>query len=139
MLSAWHPSVRGVAVGAAVGGIGRGLVVALHLSELNGATFSLVLVGAVIGAGIGSLAGLVGRVGLGAIVGAALALVVFAITLPIVSLFNLVGVGSTPSIVATVAVGAVAGLAGGAAAARTTRRVATAGERIGIVSRGGKR
>jgi hypothetical protein len=138
MRTAWHPSVRGVLVGAAVGGIGRGLLVALHLPQLNDATFSVVLVGAAIGAGIGGLAGLVGRVGLGAIVGAGLALLVFAITWPVLVLFELMGVGTTSSIVA-VAIGAVSGLAGGAAAAGTTPPRAAAGERIGIASQGEKR
>jgi len=139
MLATWRPSVRGVVVAALVGGIGRGLVVALHLAELNRATLSVVLVAAVIGAGIGALAGLVGRVGLGAVVGAGLALLVFAITLPLVMVFEFLGVGSTPSVVATVAMGAVAGLAGGAAARGTGPRAAATGERIGIVSGGGKR
>jgi len=139
MLTTWRPSVRGVVVAALVGGIGRGLVVALHLAELNRATLSVVLVAAVIGAGIGALAGLVGRIGLGAVIGAGLALLVFAITLPVVMVFEFLGVGSTPSVVATVAMGAVAGLAGGVAARGTGPRAAATGERIGIVSGGGKR
>jgi hypothetical protein len=114
----WRPTARGVVVGAAVGGIGRALVVALHLTELNAATLPVVLVGAVIGASIGAVAGLAGRIALGVIIGATLTLIVFAITLPVVFLFEFLGAASKPSIVATVAVGALSGLAG-AAAART--------------------
>jgi hypothetical protein len=117
----WHPSLRGVVVGAAVGGIGRAVVVALHLAELNVATLPIVLVGAVIGACIGAVAGLVGRIALGAIVGAGLTILVFLVTLPVAFLFQFVGAGTTPSIVATVAIGALSGLAGAAAGRRTPR------------------
>ena len=120
-MTAWHPSVRGALVGAAVGGVGRAVVVALHLAELNAATLSIVLVAAMIGAGIGAVAGLVGRIALAAIVGAGLTVIVFAIMLPVVSLVELVGVGTMPSIAATIAIGALSGLAGAAAARMVPR------------------
>jgi hypothetical protein len=114
----WRPSVSGVVVGAAVGGIGRAAVVALHLTELTSVTAPIVLVAAAIGAAIGALAGLVGRALLGALVGAALTALVFALTLPIAFLVTSVGAGTMPSIVATIGIGAVSGLAGGVAARR---------------------
>src|SRR5688572_16993313 len=114
--------VRGVLVGAAVGGIGRAVVVAWSLAELNSATLPIVLIGAGIGAAIGAMAGLVGRIALGAIVGAGLALIVFTVTLPAAVLVALMGGGSMPSVVAAVATGALSGLAAGAAARLTTPR-----------------
>jgi hypothetical protein len=102
-------------------------VVALHLAELNAATLPIVLVGALIGAGIGAVAGLVGRIALAALVGAGLTVIIFAIMLPVVSLIELVGAGTTPSIAATIAMGALSGLAG-AAAARTVPRGRVANE-----------
>ena len=117
-----HPRVRGVLVGAAVGGIGRALVAALSLAELNSATLPVVLIGAGIGASIGAMAGLVGRIALGAMVGAGLTLVVFMVTLPAAVLVALMGGGTMPSVVATVAIGALSGLAAGAAARVTTPR-----------------
>jgi hypothetical protein len=118
VMAPWRPSVRGVVVGAAVGGIGRATVVALHLTELTSVTAPLLLVAAAIGAAIGALAGLVGRALLGTLVGATLTALVFALTLPVAFLVTTIGAGTMPSIAATIGIGALSGLAGGVAAGR---------------------
>jgi hypothetical protein len=107
-----------------VGGIGRAIVAAFNLAELSAGTVPVLLLVAGVGAVIGALAGLVGRVGLGAIVGAGLTVIVFLITLPVVFLFEAMGVGTVPSVAATVAIGALSGVAGGIAAGREARSVA---------------
>jgi hypothetical protein len=131
----WHPSVRGVAVGAAVGAIGRGIVVALHLGDLTAMTLPIVLMAAAIGAIIGAAAGLIGRIWLGAVVGAGLSVIVVAVTLPVSFLVATMGDLSVPPIVTITLIGALAGVAGGAAARGLEAARPVNGEAIVITSR----
>ena len=105
-------SLRGAVIGALVGGVGRAVVAMVHLTELNTVTVPVVLGATLIGGGIGAIAGLVRRASIAAAVGAGLSVLVFLLTLPVVSLFALLGVGTRPTVVAMVAIGALSGLAG---------------------------
>ena len=125
-MSGWHPSVRGVVVGAAVGGLGRAVVVLWHLTELSVAALPIVLLAVLVAAAIGAVAGSVRHPGLAALLGAGLTIVVFLLTLPVAFLIELLGAATAPTGVATVAVGALSGLAGAVSARR--RRVHAIGE-----------
>ena len=70
---------------------------------------------------VGALAGLTGRPVLGAVVGAVLSALAYLGTLPIVAMFHVLGVLTTPSIWEVVAVGALSGALGGAARRMATR------------------
>ena len=130
----WHPTVRGAALGAAVGAIGRGIVVALHLGDLNTVTLPIVLMASVIGAIIGAVAGLIGRIGFGAIVGAGLSVIVVVLTLPVAFLVATMGKPTLPPIVTITLIGALAGVAGGVAAGGLDRPRAVKAEAIVITS-----
>ena len=121
-----RPSLVGALTGAVLGAIGRAVVAGVHLRELNEGTALGSLGAVMIGIIIGALAGLTGRPVLGALVGAVLSALAYLGTLPIVVMFHVLGVLTTPSIWEVVAVGALSGALGGAA-----RRIATQRESKG--------
>jgi hypothetical protein len=117
-MSSWHPSVRGAVVGAAVGALGRAVVLLWHLTELGSAALPIVVLAMLVAAAIGAVAGTVRHPGLAALLGAALTTVIFLLTLPVAFLIELLGAASAPTGIATVAVGALSGLAGAISAGR---------------------
>ena len=114
-VSDWRPSVTGLVVGMAVGGIGRAAVVAVHLDEVGKAAITVIALAAVIGAVIGGLAGLRGTLLVGVFIGAALSGIMYVISFPLALLFDVIGVGTPPSLIEVVTVGAISGLAAGVA------------------------
>ena len=115
---AFRLSMTGAAAGAVVGGISRGAIAAVHLTDTSGDLGQLVLIAAALGIVIGGLAGATGRPLLGAVVGAALSGVVFAATVSVVWIFALVGAGTLPRLLEILAAGALAGGIGGAVGCR---------------------
>ncbi|MGH6689804.1 MAG: hypothetical protein ACREF4_03870 [Gammaproteobacteria bacterium] len=107
--------------GAVLGAIGRAVVAGVHLRALNEGTALGLLGAVVIGVVIGGLAGLTARPLLGAVVGGVLSALAHLATLPIVALFHVLGVLTTPSIWEVVAVGALSGALGGVARRMATR------------------
>lgn len=119
----WSPSLTGLLVGAAIGGIGRAAVVALHLQTLEPTVVPVLTWAAVLGAIIGGIAGLSGAPRLGAVLGALLATLAHVVMLPLALVVTMTGVATAPSVLAMIAVGALAGFTGGIAArAPKTRR-----------------
>ena len=115
------PALVGALTGAVLGAIGRGVVAGIHLRELNEGTALGLLAAVMIGGIIGALAGLTGRPLLGAVLGAVLSALAYLGTLPIVVMFHILGVLTTPSMWEVVAVGALSGALGGAARRMRTR------------------
>jgi hypothetical protein len=111
---AFRLSVTGAAAWAVVGGVSRAAIAAVHITDSSGDLRQLVLIAAAIGVVIGALAGATGRPLLGTAVGAALAGVVFIVTLSAVWMFALIGAGTLPSLLEILAAGALAGGIGGA-------------------------
>lgn len=117
-MSGWHPSVKGGVVGAAVGGLGRAVIVLWHLTELSVAALPIALLAVLVAAVIGAVAGTVRHPVLAALLGAGLTTMVFLLTLPVAFLMELLGAATAPTGVATIAVGALSGLAGAVSARR---------------------
>jgi len=114
-VSDWRPSVTGLVVGAAVGGVGRATVVALHLDGAGKAGIMVITLAAVVGALIGALAGLRGTPLVGLFIGAVLSGMMYFVSMPLALLFGVIGVGAPPSLIEVVSVGAISGLAAGVA------------------------
>jgi hypothetical protein len=114
----------GILAGAAIGAVGRVVVMSLHLSTTTDGTILILLIAALVGALVGALASLPGRPLTGALVGAVLSGALYLGALPAVWLLHLLGAVSLPSLLEMIAVGALAGGVGGLIAQRGARRAA---------------
>ena len=112
----------GLSVGAAVGGITRVGVIALHFPDFFGELYMGGLYVAFVGAVIGGLAGVTGRALRGAMVGAGLSVLFYLLALPFVGLFSFLGTATIPTWWEVLAVGAIPGAIGGWAGQITTKQ-----------------
>lgn len=112
----WSPSLTGLLVGAAIGGVGRAAVVALHLQTMGPTVVPVLTWATVLGAIIGGIAGLSGAPRRGAVLGALLAVLAYVVMLPLALVVTVSGIATAPSVLAMIAVGALAGFTGGVAA-----------------------
>ena len=106
-------ALAGAVTGAALGAGGRAAIVFAHVDFSGKDAVLAAAFAAAIGATIGGVAGLTGRPLAGIAIGAGLTLVLYAVTLPVVTLFRVLGVTTTPSVLEVLAVGAVSGAVGG--------------------------
>lgn len=108
------PGLVGAVVGAVLGGLGRVALVIYHLGGVSSDIVAPLLAVAAIGIVVGGLAGMTGRPLLGAVVGAALSLLVHLGTLPVRLMMRALQVAGTASMAEVVVLGAVVGaIAGG--------------------------
>ena len=108
------PGLVGALVGAILGGIGRAALTIYHLGGVSSEAIAPLLAVAAIGIVVGGLAGMTGRPLLGAVVGAALSLLVHLGTLPVRLMMRALQVAGTASMAEVVVVGAVVGAIAGA-------------------------
>ena len=112
----------GLGVGALTGGIIRVAVVALHFPAIVGEQYLVALLPAGVGIVIGGIAGGTGRVLLGTVVGAALSLLFYLGSLPLVGVIAFLGTGTPPAVWEVLAVGAIPGAIGGGVAQLGAKR-----------------
>ena len=102
-------AVAGAVTGAALGAVGRAAIVLVHFGATGRDAWLVAAFGAAVGAAVGAVASLSGRPVVGAVLGAVLAVVAWAATLPVVSLFQFLGVGTGASVYEIAAIGALSG------------------------------
>jgi len=115
-------SWTGLAVGALVGAAARVGMTALHFPGIFGEQYAVGVYVAVVGAIVGGLAGVTGRVVRGTVVGAALSVLFFLLVLPFAGLFSFLGAGAFPAWWQMLAVGAIPGAIGGGVGQMVTKR-----------------
>ncbi len=103
----------GVLVGALIGGIARVVVLAIHFPGSLGDSYLAALIAGGVGIVIGGVAAATGRILFGAVVGAALSLLFYLLSLPLVGLLASLGAASPASVWEMLAVGAIPGAVGG--------------------------
>ena len=112
----------GFGVGALIGGIVRVAVTAVHYPAILGDEYVIALLPAILGIVIGGIAGATGRTLLGTMVGAALSLLFYLGSVPLVGLLAFLGAATLPALWEVLAVGAVPGAIGGAVGQMATKR-----------------
>jgi len=119
-------ALAGAVTGAVIGGLGRAAIVLAHLHVSGKSAVLAAGLAALIGAIIGAVAGLTGRPLIGMVLGAGLTFLLYASTLPVAAMFQLLGAATTPSVLEVLAVGVVSGgvggFVGGRERGRTPRR-----------------
>ncbi len=112
----------GVVVGALIGGIGRVILLAIHFPGSLGDSYLAALIAGGAGIVIGGVAAATGRFLIGAVVGAALSLLFYLLSLPLVGLLASLGAATPASVWEMLAVGAIPGAIGGAVGQMASKR-----------------